>query len=171
MADSYFERFRRWYLFNTEKIKYVGKKSEKHVCILCAIRDHAEDVVSLEIHRTDKFIISVNLYPFNPGHCMIFPLQHIENLHDLSEGDVLTLHSLTIKTIDILKEEFKPSGFNVGYNLGSWSGASISHIHLHIVPRFPNELGFLDVISHTRVMVVDPHDVCERLRKRFNNYQ
>lgn len=171
MAESYFERFKRWYLFNTEKIKYVGKRNEKHACILCAIRDRADDVVSLEIYRTDTFIVSANLYPFNPGHCMIFPLQHIEHLHDLSLDDVKALHQLTIKTINILKEEFNPSGFNVGYNIGSWSGASIPHIHLHVVPRFPNELGFLDVISHTRVMVVDPHDVCERLKIRFNEYQ
>jgi len=80
----------------------------------------------------------------------------------------VALHELTIKVIDIIKEEFNPSGFNVGFNIGLWSGASISHIHLHIVPRFPNELGFLDVISHTRVMVVDPLVVCANLKKRFN---
>lgn len=167
MTESYFEKFKRWYLFNTEKIKYVGKKNEKHACILCAIRDQADDVENLEVYRDEKFIVSVNLYPFNPGHCMIFPLRHIEHLENLTDEDVIALHHLTVKTINILKDIFNPSGFNVGYNLGKWSGASISHIHLHVVPRFPNELGFLDVISHSRVMVVDPKDVCQKLKERF----
>ena len=171
MIQDYFEKFKRWYLFNTEKIKYVGKKSDKHTCILCAIRDKAEDVVNLEVYRTNRFIVSINLYPFNPGHCMIFPLRHCENIHELDKEDIVALHELTIKAIDIIKEEFNPSGFNVGFNIGLWSGASISHIHLHIVPRFPNELGFLDVISHTRVMVVDPLVVCANLKKRFHSHE
>lgn len=159
---------KRWYLFNTQKITYVSKKNTSHSCILCAIRDCSPDVANLEIFRTDAFIVSVNLYPFNPGHCMIFPAKHIEHIQDFTDEEALLLHKLSTKTIDILKDEFNPSGFNVGYNLGSWSGASISHVHLHIVPRFPNELGYLDVISNTRVMVVDPYDVCAKLKERFN---
>ena len=66
----------------------------------------------------------------------------------------------------IIREEYSPSGFNIGYNLGRGSGASIEHLHMHIVPRYENEVGFLDVLAGVRVVVVDPAEVMERLRKR-----
>lgn len=159
--------FRR-YLFNTEKIKYIKGNKPSFDCILCAIRDRAGGVESLEVYRTDKFIVSLNLYPFNPGHLMIFPLRHVEDFLNLSDEEALEMHSLTGKAISILRDEFNPSGFNIGCNLGSGSGASMAHIHQHIVPRYENEIGFIDVLSGTRVYVEDPRDVLKRLIKRFN---
>jgi ATP adenylyltransferase len=110
---------------------------------------------------------TVNLYPFNPGHLMIFPVRHVEDITDLSSGEAAAIHDLTVKTLRMLREEFHPTGFNVGYNLGKSGGASICHIHQHIVPRYDNELGFIDVLNGTRIMVVDPGEVMERLKKRF----
>ena len=63
----------RNHLFNTDKLKYVNGDRPGVACILCAIRDRDPDVVNLEVARRDGFIVSVNLYPFNPGHVMIFP--------------------------------------------------------------------------------------------------
>lgn len=157
----------RDHLFNTEKIKYVKGDRPDVDCILCAIRDGREKVKSLEVARREGFIVSVNLYPFNPGHLMIFPERHVERLQDLSDTEALALHRLACDTLNALEEEFSPAGYNAGYNLGRQSGASIPHIHLHVVPRFGNEVGFLDVMAGTRLVVVDPVEVRDRLRKSF----
>jgi ATP adenylyltransferase len=161
-----FELMRK-YLFNSDKLKYVKGDKPNVDCILCAIRDGNPGVQSLEVARRDGFIVSVNLYPFNPGHVMIFPLRHIESLHELDDREALSLHRLLSDTLNILREEFKPDGFNAGYNLGNQSGASIKHLHLHVVPRYGNEVGYLDVLAGTRLVVADPVDARDRLRKRF----
>ncbi|MCP4135376.1 MAG: HIT domain-containing protein [bacterium] len=155
------------YLFNTEKLKYVKGKKPDVECILCALRDGHPDVENLEVFRTENFIISVNLYPFNPGHLMIFPREHLLSPEQFSPEQALEMHTLFSRTLTILKKEFNPSGFNAGYNIGTGSGASIEHIHQHIVPRYENEVGFLDVLGGTRIVVTDPVEVMERLRKRF----
>lgn len=160
----------RDYLFNTEKLKYVKGDKPRVDCILCALRDHSPDVIDLEVYRTDGFIISVNLYPYNPGHIMIFPARHIEDFLDLADEEAMELHRLTAMSIRILKSEFNPSGFNLGYNIGKGSGESIAHIHQHIVPRYGNEAGFLDVIAGARIMVVDPVEMMERLKLSFRNF-
>jgi ATP adenylyltransferase len=157
----------RNHLFNTDKLSYVKGVKPRVECILCAIRDGNPDVQSFEVARRDGFIISVNLYPFNPGHLMIFPERHIENLRDLSDDEAVKYHRLLADTIDILTDEFGPDGFNVGYNLGHSSGASIPHLHLHVVPRYNNEVGFMDVLAGTRLVVADPAETRDRLRKRF----
>ncbi len=158
----------RDHLFNTEKIRYARGEKPAVDCILCAIRDGSPEVTSLEVYRNDSFIISVNLYPFNPGHLMIFPVRHITGPGEFSENEALELHRLTARAIDILSDEFSPSGFNVGYNIGKGSGASIDHIHQHIVPRYENEVGFLDVLAGTRVVVANPVEVREKLKARFS---
>ncbi len=155
------------YLFNTEKIRYVKGEKPRVDCILCAIRDRDPAVKSLEVTRTSSCIVSVNLYPFNPGHIMIFPMRHVSGIEGLSDDEALEMHRLLRASIGILTEEFSPSGFNVGYNLGSGSGASIPHLHQHVVPRYENEIGYLDVLAGTRVVVTDPVEVMERLKKRF----
>jgi len=158
----------RKYLFNVEKIKYIlgGKPSVE--CILCAIGDHNPDVCSLELMRTDLSIVTVNLYPFNPGHLMVFPVRHCEDLSLLTHEEAADIHDLTAKSITILREEFSPSAFNIGYNMGRTGGGSITHLHEHIVPRYENEVGFIDVLAGDRIAVVDPADVMERLKKRFS---
>ena len=157
----------RDYLFNPEKIKYIKGDKPEVDCLLCAIRDRLPEIPRLEVYRTDLFIVSINLYPFNPGHLMIFPLRHVEDLINLTDDEALDLHHLTSLVVSVLTDEFNPSGFNIGYNLGKGSGASISHIHQHIVPRYENEIGFLDVLSGTRIFVVDPIEVKKRLSERF----
>lgn len=159
---------KRNYLFNKDKIKYVKGKKPKVKCILCAIAAGSPDVKSLEIYRTENFVVSVNLYPYNPGHLMIFPVRHEEDLHNLTDEEALEMHRLTCRTLSVLKDEYDPPGFNIGYNIGTGSGASIHHIHLHIVPRYGNEAGFIDAIAGTRLFVTDPVEMMKKLKKRFN---
>ncbi len=159
----------RDYLFNPEKIKYVKGDKPDVSCILCAIRDDRPEVKNLTVFRNSNFIISVNLYPFNPGHLMLFPVKHMERIGDFSSAEILEMHSLLSSAVDILDEEFQPHGYNIGYNLGQGSGASIPHIHQHIVPRYSNEVGFLDVLAGTRVIVSDPVQVRDRLIERFSH--
>jgi len=159
----------RDHLFNTEKIKYVKGDKPAVECILCAVRDGSPEVKDLTVYSSERFIVAVNLYPFNSGHLMIFPARHVTSLGALDDAEAMELHRLTVKTIEILEAEFAPAGFNVGYNLGRGSGASIGHVHVHIVPRYENEVGFLDVLAGSRVVVVDPVEARDRLRKRFES--
>ena len=157
----------RGYLFNTEKIRYIRGEKPDVECILCALRDRVEEVTRLELFRSAYNCVTVNLYPFNPGHLMVFPLRHVISLAELSDEEALDLHRLTAASIRILDAEFRPAGYNIGYNMGKGSGASIDHLHEHIVPRYINEVGFIDVLAGGKVIVVDPVEVMERLKKAF----
>jgi len=156
----------REHLFNTGKIEYIRGKKPDVPCILCSLVERDPRLELLEVYRGGLCMVSMNLYPFNTGHIMIFPMRHVEDYVDLSEEEVLETHRLTALMIAAIREEFSPAGFNAGWNLGKAGGASISHLHLHVVPRYENELGFLDVLAGARVIVVDPRQALERLRAR-----
>jgi ATP adenylyltransferase len=154
-------------LFVPSKIKYVRGDKPKVDCILCSIVKNDPRVQTLEIIRTGKFCVCANLYPYSPGHLMIFPIRHIQDIRSFTNTEALELFKLEKITIDILDKTYKPHGYNIGYNLGKWSGNSIDHVHLHVVPRFINELGFLDIISESRIIVDDPKDNLPRLKRLF----
>ena len=154
-------------LFVPNKREYVRGKRPKVDCILCSILNGDPQVVELLVHRTNLFGVTVNLYPYNAGHIMIFPIRHIIDPREYNDDEVLELHELQNMCLDILQETYDPMGFNIGYNLGRTSGQSIPHVHLHIVPRYPNEVGFMDIIGGAKIVVEDPIDSQKKLTKAF----
>jgi ATP adenylyltransferase len=119
----------------------------------------------LTIVRDELFAASVNLYPYNPGHLLVFPLRHVEDVRELTAGEEARLCSLQRYLLGLLDRAYAPRGYNIGYNMGFPAGASIDHLHLHIIPRYPRETGIADLIAGKRVLVEDPRDTAGRLRE------
>ena len=155
-------------LFVPNKLAYVKGKARPDVeCILCAVIEGNEQVDRLEVHQSTLFTVSLNLYPYSPGHLLVFPNRHIVDVREFTGAEVVELHRLQCLCLDVLNAVYQTQGFNVGYNIGPPSGASIEHLHLHIVPRYPRELGFMDVIGGARIIVEDPNVTQEKLRRAF----
>lgn len=152
------------YFFSFQKYAYV-KGPRQPGCILCLIRDRDPAVVDLSVHRDPLFIAAVNLYPYNPGHLLVFPARHVVDLRELTVPEEQHLARLTRYLLDRLDRLNTASGYNLGYNMGHTAGASIDHLHLHIIPRFPNELGIADLLAGKRVLVEEPRETARRLRE------
>ena len=154
------------YFYSFDKMEYVrGKRPDG--CILCLVRDHSEEVIDLTVWADDLFTVTVNLYPYNPGHVMLFPHRHIGDVREYADHEERALSSLTRLTLDVLDSVYSPSAYNVGYNMGPNAGASIEHIHLHIIPRYPRETGIADLVAGTRVLIEDPRTTRDRLHEAF----
>lgn len=154
------------YFFNFEKIAYLkGKRPEG--CILCLVRDRDPAVTDLTVYREEDFTVCLNLYPYNPGHLLVFPHRHIADLRDLSPPEWLRLQEVLKMALDVLTAEYNPAGFNVGCNMGLSAGASIEHLHYHIIPRYPREIGIAELLAGKRVLVEHPLDTKERLMAAF----
>lgn len=157
----------RQHLIAHNKLDYVQGRRPAVDCILCAVRDQDPDVDSLEVFRDELFLVSINLYPYNPGHLMLVPLRHVESPEDLSDEEALRLHQLQKHALGVIRTLYPAAGFNIGYNLGAAGGGSINHLHLHLVPRFVNEQGFMATIGQTHIIVESPQDMLARFRHAF----
>ena len=157
----------RQILFCPDKLAYAQGQRPDVDCILCASRDGVQGVDELIVYRADKFFITLNLYPYNPGHLMIVPNRHTQTIEDFSLEEDCECFHLQRLSIHVLKEMYSPHGFNMGYNIGRHSGASIDHLHFHIVPRYRSELGFMDVVNGTRVIVESPAETKKRMIEVF----
>jgi len=155
-------------LFVPNKMEYVrGIKRPNVECILCAIVEENDEVTRLDVYRSRLFVVALNLYPYAPGHLMVFPKRHITDPRMLNDEEVVELHRVQNLSMSILEDVYTPNGFNLGYNVGSAGGASIEHLHLHIVPRYVRETGFIDIIAGAKIIVEDPNVSLVRMREAF----
>ena len=59
------------------------------------------------------------------------------------------------RSISLIRDVIKPDGINVGLNIGKAAGASVEHLHVHIVSRFKFDSGFMETTANTRVIKED----------------
>jgi Diadenosine tetraphosphate (Ap4A) hydrolase and other HIT family hydrolases len=134
------------------RIKYIEMPKEDG-CILCQKPREPDDETSLILYRGQSNFVILNTFPYNPGHLMVAPYRHTARLQDLTDDEAREHLDIVRRCLALLEETLKPSGFNVGLNLGKVAGAGIEkHIHTHIVPRWQGDTNFMPVLSDTKVI-------------------
>jgi len=140
------------YLWAPWRIEYVERATESG-CILCQKLKENNDEANLILYRGRHNFIILNAYPYNTGHFMVAPYRHIANLQDLKDVEAAEHFDILKKGLDLLKDVMRPTGFNVGLNLGRVAGAGIAeHLHTHVVPRWGGDTNFMPVLSDTKVL-------------------
>lgn len=124
-------------------------------CIFCAIAELNPDIEERVLYNDKENMVLMNIFPYSRGHLEVVPVKHYTDLNELSSEEVKKLFCLVQRSISLIKNVIKPDGINVGLNLGKAAGASIEHIHVHIVPRFKYESGFMETTADTRVIEED----------------
>jgi ATP adenylyltransferase len=139
-------------------------------CFLCekSRAPQVQDQENLIVHRAGLGFIVLNLYPYNSGHVMVAPYEHIGDLTALPAAVGYALFDLTRQAVAVLQREYRPDGFNVGMNLGRTAGAGLpDHLHIHVVPRWNGDTNFMPVIGNTKVLPEALDRTWERLRRHF----
>ncbi|BAI69994.1 HIT family protein [Hydrogenobacter thermophilus] len=154
------------------RTKYVENIDQITQCFLCeAVRQPEERWREfLVLHRGRRAFVIFNKYPYNAGHLMVSPIEHMGDILSLDDETVLEMHKLTKACIRTLRICIKPHGFNLGYNLGRSAGAGLEdHIHLHIVPRWNGDTNFMPVLSETKVISQDLYELYDRIKPVFES--
>ncbi|MBI2025110.1 MAG: HIT family protein [Candidatus Harrisonbacteria bacterium] len=108
-------------------------------CLFCKIG--RKEIASEVIYEDDFTLAFLDVHPKAPGHTMVIPKNHSENLLDL-EDNLAAPVLLTVKKVTgILAKAFKPDGFTIGINHGRAGGQVVDHLHIHVIPRFSGDGG------------------------------
>jgi ATP adenylyltransferase len=155
------------YLWAPWRVEYIQRATEGG-CILCQKPRENNDEANLILYRGQHNFIILNAFPYNPGHLMVVPYRHIANLQDLGNEEVMELFDIIKKGLGLLKEVMKPTGFNIGLNVGKVAGAGMAeHLHTHIVPRWQGDTNFMPVLSDTKVVSEALSATYEKLRAKL----
>ncbi|NNN22732.1 MAG: HIT domain-containing protein [Acidimicrobiales bacterium] len=160
------------HIFAPWRSKWVEavKKPEEKECALCQNIASGSDEEALVVARGDHVVVMLNLYPYVSGHLMIVPKSHVPIFDDLGEAEKLELWSFTERSINVLGNVYEPDGMNMGANLGQAGGAGIpSHLHIHVMPRYGGDTGFITSIGELRVISEDLQTTRLKIANAFEN--
>lgn len=106
-------------------------------CPFCQIP--SERIIAQNAHA---FAIR-DAFPVSPGHTLIIPQRHVGSFFDTTPEEKLALLDL----IDVVGAGFiapetvaKPDAYNIGINDGPAAGQTVPHLHIHLIPRYKNDV-------------------------------
>ena len=72
---------------------------------------------------------------------MIVPIRHVASVFELSAEEQSDIWHLVDQVRTQRANTLHPDGFNIGLNDGPAAGQTISHAHVHVIPRFKGDVG------------------------------
>jgi diadenosine tetraphosphate (Ap4A) HIT family hydrolase len=100
-------------------------------CPFCSREACLENALSYA--RVDRF-------PVSPGHTLVIPKRHVETWFDMTPEEQKAAFRLVDQVKQYLDNEYTPDGYNIGINCGEAAGQSVAHAHIHIIPRYKNDM-------------------------------
>ena len=107
--------------------------NENKPCPFCNLE--REKIIESEL----SFVI-YDAFPVNEGHALIIPKRHTANYFDLSLEEQKDCIELLNRVKGIVQEKYNPAGFNVGININEAAGQTVSHVHIHLIPRYEGDV-------------------------------
>lgn len=155
-------------LFTPWRMAYVTSADRDPGCVLCRASEEGTDAERLIVHRGERNLVLMNLYPYTGGHVMVVPVRHLGSLAEAEPAELAEMMMLARRLETVMREVYHPDGINLGMNLGRSAGAGVAdHIHMHLVPRWTGDTNFMTVVGGTRVIPEEPEQACLRLRPFF----
>jgi len=103
-------------------------------CPFC--KPFADDIVA----KNDLCYARWDRYPVSKGHLLLMPYRHTPDFFSLTPEEKLAMLDLIDTCKEIIVENFKPDGYNIGMNIGAAAGQTIMHCHCHMIPRYAGDV-------------------------------
>jgi ATP adenylyltransferase len=154
------------YLWTPWRYAYVSTAEKATSCVFCDAIKIDDDEKMMIAHRGEHCYVILNAYPYTPGHVLIVPYVHLDELQKLPAEAASEMMALSQKMETVLRELYHPDGINLGMNIGKAAGAGIAgHIHMHVLPRWVADANFLSVVGETRLLPETLEQTWKKLRK------
>ncbi len=103
----------------------------------------------------------LDAFPVSEGHTLIVPRRHVARFHDLDETERASL----MRGVEAIWPRVRGEArdFNLGLNDGPSAGQTVSHVHLHVIPRRPGDTP--DPVGGVRGVIPERRDW-----RRFRSY-
>lgn len=148
---------------------------QDYKCVLCLPAQGIESELTMmkqaDIFYEDDLVMAAINSKFietNPGHVIIFPIKHYENIYEMPDEVGARVAKVAKQIAIALKEIRKCDGITTQQNNEPASGQHAFHYHFHIFPRWEGD----KLYSGSPVRVSGPEErivYAEDLRKYFES--
>ena len=78
--------------------------------------------------------------PRQPRSQLVIPRRELSSWWQLSAEERVHIWELVDDVKSILDARYAPDGYNLGFNAGAAAGQTIEHLHVHVIPRFVQDV-------------------------------
>jgi histidine triad (HIT) family protein len=115
-------------------------ESSHHIvadCIFCKIA--TSTLPASKIYEDAETMAFLNIKPVNPGHALVIPKDHYENVYSVPP-EIWARMALTAQKVAVaVREATDADGINIEVNNEPSAGQIIFHSHIHIIPRHEHD--------------------------------
>lgn len=91
------------------------------------------------VYEDERAIALMDIYPVYAGHTLVVPRTHYENLVSCPKDLAAHLFTLAARLGPAIMEAAQGTAFNIWTANGADAGQRVFHLHLHVLPRFPDD--------------------------------
>lgn len=106
-------------------------------CIFCDIISGRREAVT--VHEDEQTCCFMDLRQGNPGHVLVVPRMHCEDIYSLPEADGEAVMRSVIRVSRAVRDAFQFPGLNIWQSNGECAGQEVYHVHFHVHPRQPDD--------------------------------
>jgi histidine triad (HIT) family protein len=104
-----------------------------------ACRVIAGEAVGCVVSETEHVLVLINPFSLSPGHALVVPRRHIENLYELPDELAAPILSTAATVARASKRAFAAEGVTLRQNNEAAGDQHLFHFHLHVIPRFAGD--------------------------------
>jgi histidine triad (HIT) family protein len=102
-------------------------------CVFCAIV--AGEGPAIRIYEDEGYLAILDIRPFTRGHTLVIPKRHSVDLTDTPPETLAEMITIGQRIARAARATELADATNVGINDGRAAFQTVSHIHLHVLPR------------------------------------
>jgi len=156
------------FLWTPWRMEYI-RSEKRQGCIFCTEQKLPDGSENLIVFRGPLTFVILNRFPYTCGHLMVVPYIHKASLEDLDVATRSEIMENAVHTLEVLKKEYQPQGFNMGFNIGEVAGAGVlDHVHFHVVPRWGGDTNFMSALGGARVLPELLSETYERIKRTWD---
>lgn len=106
-------------------------------CVFCKIRDG--HIPSTRLYEDDRTLAFMDINPLSEGHCLVVTRAHAATIFEADQADLAAAMATAQRVAVALRRALRPDGLNLLQANGAAAFQSVSHFHLHLIPRWQGD--------------------------------
>jgi len=106
-------------------------------CVFCDIV--SKTTPAYIIYEDQGYVAFLDKYPISIGHTLVLPKAHFERVNNMSQRDFCALYSRVSALNQLIISTMGAAASHISINDGAAANQLIPHVHVHIIPRSPND--------------------------------
>lgn len=145
-----------------------------YICPFCKlVRGHDDDINRQEyvVYQNDKTLayVAPKWWDKNPGHVLVVPKEHIENIYNISDQLLSDVYKTVKKVAIAIKETYKSDGTSTRQHNEPSGNQDVWHFHVHVFPRYQNDELYKNHDKKRWVTHEEKLEFANKLKRYFAN--